>query len=291
MTPASTVLSEIVNSKKVNYLQAEDEIAVMNIALGAATDPWMYALGLGGFGMGAKAGEGLEAAALARGPGFKTTPKMLQAMTRTGVPGLFSEPQAARMLSEIPEGSQFFTQGGEATVLRTPSGRLIRIGMEPGAASEIEGRFASPNVLQMDRTVAIPHGENAWRIEHMPMADDVGSRGIKHELKQSLRHEGLAPVDFHEGNYARDPMTGRPTVIDPGAVYSQESSFTSRQPVIQSADPGRTTNLILDLLRADPRLQAALAAGHQNTGLRGLLGSMGAGFGASLPVGLRLGGS
>lgn len=36
MTPASTVLSEIVNSKKVNYLQAEDEIAVMNIALGAS---------------------------------------------------------------------------------------------------------------------------------------------------------------------------------------------------------------------------------------------------------------
>jgi 2-oxoglutarate/2-oxoacid ferredoxin oxidoreductase subunit alpha len=36
MTPASTVLSEIVNSKKVNYLQAEDEIAVMNTALGAS---------------------------------------------------------------------------------------------------------------------------------------------------------------------------------------------------------------------------------------------------------------
>jgi 2-oxoglutarate/2-oxoacid ferredoxin oxidoreductase subunit alpha len=36
MTPASTVLSEIVNSKKVTYLQAEDEIAVINTALGAA---------------------------------------------------------------------------------------------------------------------------------------------------------------------------------------------------------------------------------------------------------------
>ncbi|MFZ2255400.1 MAG: hypothetical protein WAW59_04615 [Patescibacteria group bacterium] len=36
MTPASTVLSEIVNSKKVTYLQAEDEIAVMNSALGAS---------------------------------------------------------------------------------------------------------------------------------------------------------------------------------------------------------------------------------------------------------------
>lgn len=36
MTPASTVLSEIVSSKRVTYLQAEDEISVMNTALGAA---------------------------------------------------------------------------------------------------------------------------------------------------------------------------------------------------------------------------------------------------------------
>ncbi len=36
MTPASTILSEVVNSGKVPFLQAEDEIAVMNSALGAA---------------------------------------------------------------------------------------------------------------------------------------------------------------------------------------------------------------------------------------------------------------
>lgn len=36
MTPASSVLTEIVNSKRVTYLQAEDEIAVMNTALGAS---------------------------------------------------------------------------------------------------------------------------------------------------------------------------------------------------------------------------------------------------------------
>lgn len=36
MTPASTILSEIVDSNRVKYLQAEDEIAVMNIALGAS---------------------------------------------------------------------------------------------------------------------------------------------------------------------------------------------------------------------------------------------------------------
>jgi pyruvate/2-oxoacid:ferredoxin oxidoreductase alpha subunit len=33
MTPASTILTEVINSKKVNYLQAEDEIAVINAAL------------------------------------------------------------------------------------------------------------------------------------------------------------------------------------------------------------------------------------------------------------------
>ncbi|MFA5917013.1 MAG: 2-oxoacid:acceptor oxidoreductase family protein [Candidatus Gracilibacteria bacterium] len=36
MTPASTILTEVINSKKVNYLQAEDEIAVINAALGAS---------------------------------------------------------------------------------------------------------------------------------------------------------------------------------------------------------------------------------------------------------------
>ena len=36
MTPASTILTEVINSKKVNYLQAEDEIAVINAALWAS---------------------------------------------------------------------------------------------------------------------------------------------------------------------------------------------------------------------------------------------------------------
>lgn len=36
MTPASSILTEIINSKKVTYLQAEDEIAVINSALWAS---------------------------------------------------------------------------------------------------------------------------------------------------------------------------------------------------------------------------------------------------------------
>lgn len=36
MTPASTILTEVINSKQVTYLQAEDEIAVINSALWAA---------------------------------------------------------------------------------------------------------------------------------------------------------------------------------------------------------------------------------------------------------------
>lgn len=53
MTPASSVLTEIINSKKVTYLQAEDEIAVINSALWASftwarsavwTSWWWFAL-------------------------------------------------------------------------------------------------------------------------------------------------------------------------------------------------------------------------------------------------------
>jgi 2-oxoglutarate ferredoxin oxidoreductase subunit alpha len=33
MTPASSILTEIINSKKITYLQAEDEIAVANSTL------------------------------------------------------------------------------------------------------------------------------------------------------------------------------------------------------------------------------------------------------------------
>ncbi|MDD2871433.1 MAG: 2-oxoacid:acceptor oxidoreductase family protein [Candidatus Gracilibacteria bacterium] len=36
MTPASTILSEVINSKKVKYIQNEDEVAVANSALGAS---------------------------------------------------------------------------------------------------------------------------------------------------------------------------------------------------------------------------------------------------------------
>jgi 2-oxoglutarate/2-oxoacid ferredoxin oxidoreductase subunit alpha len=36
MTPSSTILSEIIKSKKVPFLQAEDEISVINSALGAS---------------------------------------------------------------------------------------------------------------------------------------------------------------------------------------------------------------------------------------------------------------
>lgn len=43
MTPSSTILTEVINSKKVNYLQAEDEIAVVNSALWASFT-WVRAM-------------------------------------------------------------------------------------------------------------------------------------------------------------------------------------------------------------------------------------------------------
>ncbi|MBP9779621.1 2-oxoacid:acceptor oxidoreductase family protein [Candidatus Gracilibacteria bacterium] len=67
MTPASTVLTEIVNSKRVVYLQAEDEIAVMNVALGASFTGArsMVATSGGGFALMT---EGLSFAAQAEFP-------------------------------------------------------------------------------------------------------------------------------------------------------------------------------------------------------------------------------
>ncbi len=50
MTPASTVLTEIIASKKVPYLQAEDEIAVINSALGSSFTGARSAVGTSGGG-------------------------------------------------------------------------------------------------------------------------------------------------------------------------------------------------------------------------------------------------
>jgi 2-oxoglutarate ferredoxin oxidoreductase subunit alpha len=67
MTPASTILSEIVNAGIVKYLQAEDEIAVINIALGASFTGARSMVGTSGGGF-ALMTEGLSFAAQAEFP-------------------------------------------------------------------------------------------------------------------------------------------------------------------------------------------------------------------------------
>ncbi|GAB0174287.1 MAG: 2-oxoacid:acceptor oxidoreductase subunit alpha [Candidatus Altimarinota bacterium] len=67
MTPASSVLTEIIASGKVPYLQAEDEIAVMNSALGAAFTGARAMVGTSGGGF-ALMTEGLSFAAQAEFP-------------------------------------------------------------------------------------------------------------------------------------------------------------------------------------------------------------------------------
>lgn len=67
MTPASTILSEVVNAKRIPYLQAEDEIAVMNAALGASFTGARAMVGTSGGGF-ALMTEGLSFAAEAEFP-------------------------------------------------------------------------------------------------------------------------------------------------------------------------------------------------------------------------------
>lgn len=67
MTPASSVLGEVIATGKVPYLQAEDEIAVMNSALGAAFTGARAMVGTSGGGF-ALMTEGLSFAAQAEFP-------------------------------------------------------------------------------------------------------------------------------------------------------------------------------------------------------------------------------
>lgn len=110
MTPASTVLSEIINSKRVNFLQAEDEIAVMNSALGASFT-WaraMVATSGGGFALMT---EGLSFAAQAEFPIVAILSQ--RAGPSTGTPTYFEQSEISYSL--IP------TFGGCDHVVLCPS--------------------------------------------------------------------------------------------------------------------------------------------------------------------------
>ncbi|NRH20906.1 hypothetical protein HOO68_02590 [Candidatus Gracilibacteria bacterium] len=110
MTPASTILSEVISSNRVKYLQAEDEIAVMNAALGASFTGARSMVGTSGGGF-ALMTEGLSFAAQAEFPIVAVLSQ--RAGPSTGTPTYFEQSEISYSL--IP------TFGGCDHVVLCPS--------------------------------------------------------------------------------------------------------------------------------------------------------------------------
>lgn len=305
----------------VSRIGGDPESTWHNLAVGAATDPWTYALGAGGLGLGkagiGRAGKALDTAALARGPrfGMDATQLLEQAAKGGSIPAdgsataleaMLSGKVPARVMSEIPGGSQYLGHGGEGVALKTPYGRVIRLGSGEGDL----GRPISEHILQADRGVSI---NPDWRVEHLPFAEpnyaspDVIGQDAR-SLVEKLQGEGIRFWDSEIGNLGSHQ--GRPVVIDPGAVeavglpsnrsWAKNPSVAgaaevARQPMIVAKEPTRFTGRILDMLGADEKLRSALVRGRQNIDLAQSLpmwlkygmGAIPAAAGASLPLALR----
>lgn len=255
-----------------------------------ATDPLLYA----GAGLGRVLGKNAEAAAVARGPRYGTTAEDLKGMVLDGPLGgdvfarrrmdeLLKQPNAARVLSEIPEGSSVLGAGAEGMAFKTPAGDTLRIGR---VLPESGGRPAAEGVLQNTRAVDIPGTGRPYRAERAPLAERVGDdaywRGEEGaaklgELEGTLGKQGLLFDDRHAGNVGL--VGGRPTVIDPGALTNLGNDAV-RTTVPTAFEPSRPMNALLDALGGDRAVRSALDAGlagpefaRRLTGYGGFLGA------------------
>lgn len=269
---------------------AGQAVGVLGTAL---TDPMSYAgLGLGSK-LGARAGAGLERAAIARGPRYGTTAEDLAGqLSNLPIPGsstgwthplaneLRTNPLAGRIASEVPEGSQLLGYGTEGAAFRTPSGDVARVG---AVKPSFTGRPSLDEVLQPTRASITPADQFGGRLlaERMPMAADVGSEAASASqgaLSDALRQRGMTLADPHAGNIGF--VGGAPKVIDPGALRS--AGFAGDYaPMLSAADqPSRPMNAILSALGSDRKLRAALANGRSGLGWEQAGGSLGAKAGA-----------
>jgi hypothetical protein len=287
--------------------------AIGGFALGAATDPLSY-LGLGiGARAGSAAGKGLEAAAAARGPGYKTLAESLAATTpgdaKYKLDYLSSHIGFGKALDEIPEGSKYIGHGAEAMAFQAPDGSVARVGR---VSPTTPTRPIDPDILPTTRAVDFPsdHGM-VMRVERGPFAsafneDNAADQALSN-LREKLASRGIDFSDDHLGNIGK--VGGRPMVIDSGAVEAlgagERPMHTSTYPelgrgfqqwtaagspapqfapLVTPKAPDRTTKFLLDLIGGQPAMQRALSAGRAAPGYESAFTAGGAtvgGFGAA----------
>lgn len=186
---------------------------------------------------------------------------------------IMSDPNAARILQEIPPGSSLLRAGAEALALRTPSGDILRIGRDRFSPTGGPGRPVSDSMLQATRTVDIG-ASSPMRVERVPMAESVLDASVltrrnpqtmlspMDEARSAAQRSGLTFWDDHLGNVGI--VNGKPVIIDPGAVGT--ASFTGAyQPVTQAAAPSTMSSLLLRALGGDDAIRAAIESGRTPT--------------------------
>jgi hypothetical protein len=303
-------------------LDAGDGIGGEIAGFGAevATDP----LTLIGGGIGRAVGGRASRAAEAMGPRYGTTSDDL--MKIVGDAGhkpdsswyhmerLLADPNADRVLSEIPPGSTWLGEGKDALSLRTPTGDVLRLAAEK---ADTPGRIVHDSILGTTRAVDVPSTPGlATRVERSPFAEGVGSKDLSRRdpatmltamerLKQDMYASGLNFWDSHLGNAGF--VGGTPKIIDPGAVrllsegagafnHTPGGTMTrvspdklgplvpasafAREAVTGAADPGPLMSRLLDFLGGPGRTREAIESGLSGPNFRNELMLAGGGLGS-----------
>lgn len=285
-----------------------------SLLAGALTDPLTYVGGIGGARAGGQLGKGIEQATHAAGPGYNGSAALLEAIQKAdrgvqtpigmshvgahgGIWGGLPDEQFARLASEIPPGSQYLGHGAEGVALKTPSGDVIRAG--PVVDQVGVGRPIDPTVNPSFRTVDVPVGESAFRIERSPLAEvkendfwygregPGGEMRIK-QLAEDAKTRGLGFTDMHAGNVG--VVGGLPVVIDPGSLMPMSSFSGGFSPVtLATPEASRIHPLADRLLKPRDRLRQILESGRpaDDLGIESLLTRLGGLAGTGSVVGER----
>lgn len=227
--------SEAFHAPEVSDLTGTEDF-IPNMIVGALTDPMTYAGGIGGAARGAKVGskvgrefgQGLETAALQRGPRYAGGAEKLSGVwdeafgkmgtnvgdkERLGVLAANLEAIKANpaLLQEIPEGSKFLGQGMQTTAFRRPEGGVVTFA---GPQSGVDRRLTSmmdvpppridiPEMNPAMRSVGID-GELPLRVEHAPGLDVFPHMQAPEGVHEGVWRQGVQGRDIQANRLADD---------------------------------------------------------------------------------------
>ncbi len=181
MTPASTILSEVVNSKKITYLQAEDEISVINSALWASYTGARSMVGTSG-GWFALMSEALSFAVQAEIPVVAVLSQ--RAGPSTGTPTFHEQGDLHYALNP--------TFGDFEHIVLYPS-TLEEAYYMSGQALNLADKYQNPVILLMDKQSSEFHGtildETPCEVNRGKMIDTPAEDYKRYELTD----DGISP--------------------------------------------------------------------------------------------------